>query len=251
MPKAGWCRECGEWVWVGPEGGCQNGHGPECVGGVYDAAEKPAPAHTDMTKPTEVVLDFGVGDFPRALDRFSWAAFLLPLPWAIGYGAWSVLTLWTIMALIPFVLVALVGSFGEDAVALNIVAINIVSEVLAGGIRLWIGANANRMLWVREKFRLGLIEGARPRFSIDKFVGRQRTWVWVGAIIMALSVVGLALLALSTEPTVVQFRTEQSLEPRDAALAGFWLLAQIVLGMWLAAKMREESAEPALPPQGE
>ncbi len=251
MPKAGWCRECGEWIWVDPEGGCQNGHGSECVGGIYDAEEKPTMSTNSNIDDPAPAFDFGVGDFPRSLDRFSWAAFLLPLPWAVGYGAWSVLTLWTLMALIPFVLVALVGSFGEEAVAANIMAINIVSEVAGGAIRLWIGANATRMLWTRERLRVEMIESAQPRFSITKYVSRQRVWVWVGVMITALSVAGLVLIAFSSDPVVVQFRDQASLEPRDAVLSGFWLIAQALLGLWLATKMREESAAPPLTPPGE
>lgn len=39
MAKAGYCSECGENVWLDADGGCEAGHGPECVTDVYDAPD--------------------------------------------------------------------------------------------------------------------------------------------------------------------------------------------------------------------
>ncbi|PKM06151.1 MAG: hypothetical protein CVV17_02490, partial [Gammaproteobacteria bacterium HGW-Gammaproteobacteria-7] len=168
MPQAGWCRECGEWVWVDPEGACQNGHGSECVGGIYDAEEK-LPGIESIEQP-----DFGVGELPIELHAFNWGAFLLPLPWGVGFGVWSVVLLWSLMALVPLVLVVIVGTLGEDVLASNLIAVGIVAQVIASAIRLWIGSNATTLLWRREHLRLKLIESARPRFSVAKYVARQR-----------------------------------------------------------------------------
>jgi hypothetical protein len=44
MPKAGYCSECGTNVWLLANGSCANGHGAECVSGVYeDPGSPPAP----------------------------------------------------------------------------------------------------------------------------------------------------------------------------------------------------------------
>jgi hypothetical protein len=37
MAKAGWCSDCNANVWVGPEGGCCNGHPRSSMRGLYDA----------------------------------------------------------------------------------------------------------------------------------------------------------------------------------------------------------------------
>ncbi len=34
-PQAGFCSECGESVWLTPNGSCTRGHGPECISGQY------------------------------------------------------------------------------------------------------------------------------------------------------------------------------------------------------------------------
>jgi len=44
VPRAAWCSQCGAFVWVRPDGSCQNGHGPEYLAGTYDAY--PAPGYS-------------------------------------------------------------------------------------------------------------------------------------------------------------------------------------------------------------
>jgi hypothetical protein len=41
MAKAGHCSECGENVWLNPDGSCENGHAASAVSGVYDAPRQP------------------------------------------------------------------------------------------------------------------------------------------------------------------------------------------------------------------
>jgi hypothetical protein len=230
-------------VWVDPEGACQNGHGPECVGGIYDAEEK-----LPSVEPVEA--DFGEGDLPIGLHRFNWGAFLLPLPWGVGFGAWSVVTLWMLMTMVPIGLSVIVGSFGQDVFTANILTIGIVSEVISGGIRLWIGANANRLLWVREHMRLKFVEGSHPRFSIAKYLGRQRMWTHIGIWLTGFILMSLAFVGLSSDPIILQAREQWNIGPRDAALSAFWLVAEAGLGLWLAGKMRDERTV-QLPPTQE
>ena len=244
MPRAGWCRECGEWVWVDEAGGCQNGHGPECIGGVYEAEEK-----LPGIEPAEP--GFGAGELPHDLNRFNWGAFFMPLFWSVGFGAWSVLWLWMIMATSPIVIVAIVGSFGEDVLAQNLLLVTVIAEVVAGAIRLWIGANANRLLWTRERLRLEFVEGARPRFSAVKFAARQRTWASVGVWFTLARLAGLALLAFSPEPLVAEALERQGATAQDVLLSGFWLLAEIALAWWLAGAMRRDAQPQELPPSAD
>lgn len=37
-PQAGYCSECGESVWLTPNGNCTRGHGPECISNRYTPA---------------------------------------------------------------------------------------------------------------------------------------------------------------------------------------------------------------------
>jgi hypothetical protein len=48
MPKAAWCSACSKYVWVSTDGGCQYGHGPECISDIY---EDEAAGETQVTTP--------------------------------------------------------------------------------------------------------------------------------------------------------------------------------------------------------
>jgi len=48
MAFAGWCSECNTNVWVGPDGGCANGHPRSSLRGVYEAAPATVPAASHM-----------------------------------------------------------------------------------------------------------------------------------------------------------------------------------------------------------
>jgi hypothetical protein len=205
------------------------------VGGIYEAEE-------NLPGVSPVSLDFGVGDFPRELDRFNWGAFLLPLPWGVGFGAWTVVLLWMLMATVPLLFATIVGSFGKEALAANLLLVTLVAEVISGGIRLWIGANATKMLWAREQQRLRLVEGAQPRFGVTRYLARQRTWTGVGIGLTVLMIASLGLLVFSTDPMVASMMEKQGITSQDAALSAFWLVAEAGLGLWLAAKMRQEDA---------
>jgi hypothetical protein len=44
VAHAGYCDRCGGNVWLGPDGSCASGHGPEHVSGHYDASGEPVAA---------------------------------------------------------------------------------------------------------------------------------------------------------------------------------------------------------------
>jgi len=234
MPRAGWCRECGEWVWVDEDGGCQNGHGPECVGGVYDASPQ------ELGEPLPMQRGFGGGDMPPELNRFNWGALLLPSIWGITFGVWPVVSLWLLSFMTPFVLVSLVGLAGQDAVDSAAVGITVISQVIGAVISLYIGANATRMLWRKEQVRLEFVEDSQPRFSVERYLARQRLWVGFGIALTLFSVAGLAIIGLGTGEAADQVRAQLGITQIDAAGAFVWLAAEIGLGLWLAAQMRKE-----------
>lgn len=40
VAKAGWCAQCGAYVWLAEGGGCVNGHAADQMSNVYEAAEQ-------------------------------------------------------------------------------------------------------------------------------------------------------------------------------------------------------------------
>lgn len=234
MSRAGWCRECGEWVWVDEQDACVHGHGAECVGGIYDAEPKPEPVPREH--------GMGQGEMPAELKRFNWGAFFLPFFWGTAYGVWRIVYFWVLAFMSPLLLLMLVGLGGEAAMQASMTGVIVVSQIIAAVVRLWVGMSANTLLWQRESARLEAVAGAVPRFSTDRFASRQRTWLIVGIVITALSVMGLAVIALAPGEASEQVRSQLSLTPGEAGLSALWLTAEIVLGFWLAFKMKQESS---------
>jgi len=225
MPQAGWCRECGEWIWVDEDGGCQNGHGPDCVGGVYEASPQKAMAPE---------VGFGVGDMPDDLYRFSWAGFTLPFFWALAYGVWPVLTWWLIAQVMSFMLA---GLFPFDpktgSPVSSLVYIVVIAEAINGILRLWVGANGHALLWRREVIRLEVLQGAAPRFGVTQFLQRQRTWALVGWPVLIGGLIGSIALNYKLWATA-------GLPAAGAITSLVFTGAEVWLGVWLSIKMREE-----------
>jgi hypothetical protein len=183
---------------------------------------------------------FGGGDMPPELNRFNWGALLLPSIWGITFGVWPVVSLWLLSFMTPFVLVSLVGLAGQDAVDSAAVGITVISQVIGAVISLYIGANATRMLWRKEQVRLEFVEDSQPRFSVVRYLARQRLWVGFGIALTLFSVAGLAIIGLGTGEAADQVRAQLGITQIDAAGAFVWLAAEIGLGLWLAAQMRKE-----------
>jgi len=233
MPQAGWCRECGEWVWVDEEGACQHGHGPECVGGIYDATPQEQPAAPDA--------GFGVGEMPDNLYRFSWAAFTLPFFWGIAYGAWPIVMWWLVSMTLPFLLAALLGTGAADQVSM-LVAVTVVAETVSGMVRLWAGTSGHSILWRKEALRLEVLPGAAPRFSVTRFKSRQRTWTVAGWVLL------ISALVASVIVNFIQWE-KFGLSIPAAAMPLVFMGAEVWLGVWLSLKMRDE--RPGVPGSAE
>lgn len=51
MAKAGYCSQCGENVYLNPDGSCTKGHGADCVSNAYEVPDAPAPAPAPAPQP--------------------------------------------------------------------------------------------------------------------------------------------------------------------------------------------------------
>jgi len=260
MPRSGWCRECGEWVWVDDEGGCQHGHSAEAVSRIHDADpqspptlgdgptgdvaardEAPAAPPADDAIPLSLGA-FGVGDFPARLERFNWGAFLLPALWGVVYGVWPIVGLWFAAAFAPLFLSIVFGvsQAGGAIVIPSLIAITVVSDAFLAVARLWTGGSANRLYWNREAVRLRVKPGARPKFTLHTYPIRQRLWVLWG-IAGLIGGLGFALVS--------NYRLMQPYGLGIAFVAEpiVFIAAEIALGVWLGRKMREQNPGTATP----
>lgn len=257
MPRAGWCRECGKWVWVDDVGACQHGHLAEAVSRVHDAdpqdpppsglepapdapfASAPEPAPAGDAIPLSVGA-FGVGEFPASLQRFNWGAFLLPALWGVVYSVWRIVGLWFLAAFAPLFLSIVFGvTQANGALAMpSLIGITVVSDAFLAFVRVWTGGSANRLFWDREAVRLRTKPDARPKFTNQTYSVRQRVWmVW-----------GIAGLVGGLGFTVVS--NYRLMQPYGFGIAFVvepivFLGAQIVLGVWLSRRMREEYPDAA------
>ena len=232
MPRAGWCRECREWVWVDAEGACPHGHDADAVSHHYEAHPRVAAESAD---------GLGRGQMPPEVNRFNWGAFLVPVLWGAGYRVWHLVAIWAFALLVPITLSAIVavGVAGGSGVASAsaVIGVTVASDVVVAYIRLWAGANANRLLWERESKRLEADPAARPRMGVALFLRRQRAWVVWGAI-------GAVLALAISYPAAVEAWKPYGLQSAALAEPVAFLAGQILLGLWLARQMRLENPSP-------
>lgn len=87
MPRAAWCSQCGAFVWVGTDGSCQNGHGPECLTGTYDAY--PAPGYASGHGSTPVAHVTGVKQRVSAWVMAPLIVLALALAGVVGLAAYA------------------------------------------------------------------------------------------------------------------------------------------------------------------
>ena len=258
MPRAGWCRECGEWVWVDPEGACPAGHGPECISHEYDARPTdgdsdsaplpptpapPAPAPEPDSRITDGV---GEGPIPASMQRFNWGAFMIPVVWGVVYGVWPVVfASIATSTIIPLVLAFLASAFIPGATSDNIpvqvlLGIVVVSDAASSFVRLWVGASGNRLFWRREFRRLDADPAAVARISTGRFLSRQRLWTVWGAV-------GVVLLLGVSAPGAYELWKPNGLGWAAVAEPVVFLLAQLALAVWLSRAMRHEHPIPVTP----
>jgi hypothetical protein len=182
---------------------------------------------------------FGAGEFPLELDRFNWAAFLLPLFWAVAYGAWPIAGWWLATLVLPLFLASLIGLDSATTPLSTIIAMSAISEVASGAVRLWAGSMANRLAWRREQMRLTYVDGAKPRFTDRWFAGRQRLWAIVGWMAIGVAAVGTSFV------NAVAWK-EYGMPQVGYAEPFVWLVGEIALALWLARAMRRDAEPPAL-----
>jgi hypothetical protein len=184
---------------------------------------------------------FGVGEPPAAVYRFNWGAFFLSPLWGIVYGSSAVLG-WWLMSLLATLLIA--GLAGGASAGSGMAAASSAASVVEIAIRLWIGMNANTWLWKRERTRLEVVAGSKPRWTIVAFMAKQLKWLVVGATLAVLSVLALAFLGLSTDPAVIAARDQLLLSRAQIGMAAVWTFAEVAFAVWLAARMRGEAEAP-------
>lgn len=233
MSRTGWCRECGAWIDVEPDGRCPRGHGAECV----DAVHAEAGGFGDGGS----AQGFGVGEMPAIAKRFNWGAFFLTPLWGIANGSSAVVSWWLATLFITLGISSMLTPTSSAAAIAIASSVAAVSEI---GIRLWVGMNANRWVWQRERMRLTVLEGTQPRFTVGTFLGRQLKWLVAGAVLTVFSVLGLAVLGLATTPEAVQMRTTFGITSTQIVASGVWTLAEVVLAVWLSRQMRREQEPP-------
>lgn len=236
MPRAGWCRECGAWVWVTGNGGCPQGHAPDSVSHHYDSEPRAV---------VEIAEPFGEGPMPALVQRFNWGAFLIPALWGVAYGTWTLVALWAIALLVPLVLSVMAGMTNGIAgvSASTAVGVTVASDALIAFIRLWSGANANRLYWQRESRRMDADPHARPRIGVGRFLKRQQLWVLWGAV-------GALLASALMLPSAIELWKPFGLGWAAVAEPAVFFGAQIVLGGWLAHRMRVENPDTPIPAEG-
>lgn len=190
-----------------------------------------------------MALGFGVGEMPPEALRFNWGAFLLMPFWGVVYGLPVVIGWWAATYFLP-VLVSLL--FGDLTAASTLAFVSAVLLVVTSAVKMWVGMNANAWLWRREHFRLEVLAGVAPRYTVSTFFQRQRKWIIGGAALVVLTLVSYALLATSTEPDFVEIRAQFGITPVQVVVSAGWTVAETLLALWLAMKLRNGSDTPGV-----
>lgn len=186
---------------------------------------------------------FGQGALPTELNGFSWGAFLLPLFWGVAYRSWPVLIAWLVTLLSPSLIIVAFGAATDDVVIGLYAAAYITAQVFIAIVELWIGANAYRLLWRRDSIMIELAS-AKPRFTLERFLRRQRTWAIAGWAFTVIGVTGLFAFVdmLTAQQRLDAFGPWERYNITDVGIlvsVGF-LVAKVIAAFWLDRSMRAE-----------
>lgn len=212
------------------------GDGPE-----FDIDESKTSGAEAVFSPALLMRGYGVGEMPEDVKRFNWGAFLLMPFWGVAYGLPSVIAWWSATYFLPVILSSL---FGAGTAVSTLAFVSAALLVVTSVVKLWVGMNANTWLWKREHFRLETLQGVPPRFTIQGFFQRQRKWIIAGAAMLGLSFASYALLGLSNAQEFVKMRAQFSLTPVQISISAGWTIAETMLALWLAGKLRQPSGAP-------
>lgn len=197
-------------------------------------------------QPSEVTLHerpFGSGELPRELNRFSWGAFLLPFFWGVVYRSWPVLTAWLLTLVGPSLILVAFGAGGENVEFGLYSAAYITAQVFVAIVELWVGANAYRLLWKRDAVLMELVS-IKPRFTLERFLRRQRTWSIAGWSTTLIGVVSLIMFVdlLTAEQRLEAFGVWERYDITEIGIlvSVAWLVAKVVAAFWLDYSMRAE-----------
>lgn len=189
-------------------------------------------SESDVPSPALPDDGFGKGDLPENLRRFNWGAFFLPFFWGVAYRSWPVLAAWFVAVTSPMLIIAMTGATRGGRLSV-VLGVSVASEIVAGLCRLWAGLNANSGLWRRDALLREMLPAYQSRLTIDRFTARQRIWTIVGAVVALLSA---ALIA----PFEASVWREYGLAYIGGAMPIVWLVAEILLGLWLDDRIRKE-----------
>ncbi len=185
---------------------------------------------------------FGVGEFPPTLTRFNWGAYLLTPVWGAVYGAWPVISLWLLGLTVTFFISALVP---QDASQTTALTASLVSTVISAAIKIWIGMNAASVLWKREALRIASVPGAQPRYTVRKYLEKQRNWSVVAIAYLVTSLIGLLSLATNADPALAELRQQLGLTPAVVWVSFGWTVAETLLVVWLAMALKRDAQKGA------
>ena len=172
---------------------------------------------------------FGLGPYPeKSLEFFNWGAFAQPLFWGVVYGVWPVVIGSLVAEMIPYIILIALPKMYADSLSVTF-ALTALSQVLVGGVRIWSGMRANRLVWARESLLISLVKGGKPRWSCGRFLSRQRIWAQWGLALYALAAVASAFVNYE-----VLIERGQSIAMYAAAQAIFWLIAVSAAAVWIS-----------------
>lgn len=170
--------------------------------------------------------EFGVGEFPRVLDRLNWGAVLLPGAWAVLYNLWAWAGLLLAIQVALSYLPQIIQRYGPGGALGLLVFISV--SLIAWVPTVVFGFQANHLLWKREAARrAGKVCVALlvvPE-SVGAYSKGQRTWVKVGLALLTIASLWQVLWIIVT--VVLQASATWELAIRLAAalvpLALLWL----------------------------
>jgi hypothetical protein len=136
----------------------------------------------------------GAGEFPYELDRVNWGAALLAIYWAALHGIWRWFFGLLGARIVWFAVWYAVDTYlpaPSPTAALIRVA---VGALLLPGIDAVFAVRANRLFWKRDQ--------SVPRLAgpTADYVGRQKTWAWVGAVLLGLGSASIVSEAVTRWP---------------------------------------------------
>ena len=158
-----------------------------------------------MVQPTGDVgpseLHLGEGEFPDALDRVNFGAFLLSALWAPWHGLWG----WFLVFVALEILESIVGlthlRFVSGTAAQ--LAVMVAFRVVYWTVTIAFALRANRLVWARackRAVRSGSASELHRPAPVVSYVSGQRVWAVAGLVLLAASPLSLLVGGIGNRP---------------------------------------------------